>query len=284
MSASDRRKRSTSKSTSARRGTGRQRSREAAGSCSRHLFQNWENAARRLRAARRIALFLDFDGTLAPIRHRPEHVLLPSMIRRVLKRLSRRRDVRIVIISGRRAADVRSRVRIRGVTYIGLHGWERGGRTQSPEAHRFIDRLRREVERRLRGLGEIWVEDKFISFVVHYRRASPPAVRQARESLHDVIAPHGVKLRVMNGAKAWEVLPSEVKGKGEAVLELLKELKTPAFAVYAGDDTTDEEAFRVLLNGLTVRVGAPRRTHAQYELRNVDEVCQFLEKLEAEIS
>jgi trehalose-phosphatase len=270
--------------SSALKSSGTRRLRATSGRSSRHLFENWERVTRRLRAARQIALLLDFDGTLAPICSRPEQVLLPTMTRRVLKRLSRRRNVRVAIISGRRAAEVRSRVRIPGVTYIGLHGWERIGKSQNSEAHRFVDRLRREVEARLRGLGEIWVEDKFISFVVHYRRASPAAVGRARESLREVIAPHRQKLRVMNGKKVWEVLPLEVKGKGEAVLEVLKEIKQPALAVYAGDDTTDEEAFRVLPNGLTVRVGTPRRTHAQYVLRNVDEVCQFLEKLEAEIA
>lgn len=250
---------------------------------SRHLFQNWGKVARRLRAAERIALFLDFDGTLAPICPHPEQVSLAPATRRALKRLARRRGVHVWIISGRRAADVRRHVRVPGIACVGLHGWERGGRLRKSETQRFVQRLRREAEAKLEGLEGVWVEDKFIGFAVHYRRASALAMRKARAAVRQAVAPYASKLRVMEGKKVREILPLEVKGKGEAVRALLGELKGPALAIYAGDDSTDEAAFRALPRGLTVRVGDPRRTHARYKLRDLEEVREFLERLEAEV-
>lgn len=276
------------RSMSQKGGTGRKIARHAPDASgrrgSRHLFQNWGNVARRLRAAGRIALFLDFDGTLAPICPHPEQVSLAPSTRRVLKRLARRRGVHLWIISGRRAAGVRRHVRVPGIACVGLHGWERGARPRKSETQRFVQRLRRDVEAKLEGLDGVWVKDKFIGFAVHYRRASAAAVREARATVREAVAPHSSKLRVMDGKKVWEILPLEVQGKGEAVRALLGELKGPALAIYVGDDTTDEAAFRALPRGLTVRVGVPRRTHARYELRNPDEVREFLERLQAERS
>jgi len=55
---------------------------------------------RRLRAARSVALFLDFDGTLAEIEPHPGQARLPAATRGTLRRLSRR-GVRVCVVSGR---------------------------------------------------------------------------------------------------------------------------------------------------------------------------------------
>jgi trehalose 6-phosphate phosphatase len=261
------------------------RSRRGAAPASRRLFDDWTAVRRRLRAAQRIALFLDFDGTLAPICRRPEEVAIAPPTRRVLKRLARHPRVKVYVISGRRMPDVRRHVRIGGITYLGLHGWERSGeKLKRTKAHRSMQRLRREIQKKLAGLEGIWVQDKFIVFVVHYRRASAAARRQARRLLEAVLQKAASKVRMMEGKKVWEVLPKEVKGKGAAVLDLLRKLPGSPLPVYAGDDTTDEAAFEALPRGITIRVGKPRPTRARYQLRGPGEVRMFLERLEAEIA
>ena len=73
----------------------------------RHLFDSWNHVSRRLRTASTIALFLDFDGTLARIRAHPEDVLVDREMRRILFALSRNPRFRIWVISGRRRAELR---------------------------------------------------------------------------------------------------------------------------------------------------------------------------------
>jgi len=50
--------------------------------------------------------------------------------------------------------------------------------------------------------------------------------------------------------------------------------------VYIGDDTTDEDAFTSLKGkGLTIFVGKPGQTSAQYYLKNYREVQTFLKRI-----
>src|SRR5215469_14437782 len=92
----------------------------------RNLLENWTAVRPRVRNAKMIALFLDFDGTLAPLAAHPGLVQLPAATRHVLRRLSRRQRLRVWVISGRRQADVCERVAIGGVRCLGLYGSENG--------------------------------------------------------------------------------------------------------------------------------------------------------------
>src|SRR3954469_4937270 len=90
----------------------------------RHLFHSWNYVTRRLRSRKTIALFLDFDGTLTPIRPRPEDVWLDDATRGALTMLAQSPRFRVWVVSGRRRADIRSRIKVPGIRYLGLHGWE----------------------------------------------------------------------------------------------------------------------------------------------------------------
>ena len=91
-----------------------------------HLFECWKEIADRLNGAHKIALFLDFDGTLTRIRPQPEEALLSASTRRTLSVLARSPRFRITVISGRKHADIRARIRVPGIRYLGLHGWDKG--------------------------------------------------------------------------------------------------------------------------------------------------------------
>ncbi len=249
---------------------------------SRNLFDRWAEVRLRLAVAPHVALFVDFDGTLAPVHRHPHKVRLEPGVRQLLARLARRPRFTVCIISGRRLADIRRRAAVRGVKYMGLHGWERdgaGGAKADPETMR-------RAKRRIHSLGYppgVWVENKGIGCAVHYRGATETAVRRARAALRDALKPFAGTVRLLRGKKVWEILPGDFAGKGEAAREFLTELQRSALPIFLGDDTTDESAFALLRHGITVRVGPARRTLARFRLRDSGEVRRFLELLAEEI-
>jgi trehalose-phosphatase len=68
----------------------------------------------------RLILFLDFDGTLSPIASRPNQARLRRSVRDTLWELVRLFP--IVVISGRAPKDLRQRVGLQKVCYVGHHG------------------------------------------------------------------------------------------------------------------------------------------------------------------
>ena len=250
----------------------------------KHLFEHWATVRLRVRSARHLAVLLDFDGSLVPLRAHPGQVWLDRVGRQLLGRLACHRRVTLVLISGRRRADLRKRVNVPAARYLGLHGWEHGdGASARPGTRRLMRVARRMLAERLRHLPGIWVEDKGPVFVAHYRGASASTARRARQILRETLDWLEPDLRVLPGKKVWEVLPQELKGKDAAVLRLLEELPQPALSIFVGDDRSDEPAFAALRGELTVCVGRPRRTRAHFRLRNPGEVRSFLERLLAEI-
>lgn len=69
-----------------------------------NAITEWPTIAGRL-TGRRLAVFLDYDGTLTPIVARPELAVLDEAMRDTLRRLSARWPMHIV--SGRAVDDVR---------------------------------------------------------------------------------------------------------------------------------------------------------------------------------
>jgi trehalose-phosphatase len=67
----------------------------------------------------KLALLLDYDGTLAPIAPHPDMAVLPEETKRTLQKLANLPDVHISIISGRNVHNVMEMVGIEGLTYAG---------------------------------------------------------------------------------------------------------------------------------------------------------------------
>ena len=262
----------------------RSRKRPTAKQSTRHLFDCWATVSERVRSAQHLALFLDFDGTLAPFRLQPAAVSLSDSTRRALRRVARHPRVAVYVLSGRLRADVENRVRVAGISYLGLHGWE-GPTTAAPKALApwILRQAKRQLQHGLTGLRGVWIEEKGAIFAVHRRGAPAGAARKASAILRQVMKSFEPYLRVLSGSQAWEVIPQELKGKGATVRALLREMPAATLPVYLGDDTTDESAFGALHRGITVCVGARQPTKARFNLRGPQEVRRFLEKLEREL-
>jgi len=250
----------------------------------RHLFHHWDQVSRRLRSGSKIALFLDFDGTLARLRPRPDQVALDGSVRQALAALARSSRFRVWVISGRRQADVRARIQVPGIRYLGLHGWEGRGGALTDETCRGLTSLLSQIEAALADVAGVWIEDKEYAFAVHYAGARESDTIRARAILGGITEPYLEDFRVQCGKSVWEVLPKELEDKGAAVRQQLALLRGRSPAVYLGDDEVDEPAFAALRDGVTVHVGPPRRSRAQYRLSGVPEVRTFLQRLKAEFA
>ena len=246
---------------------------------------------RALVRGKRLAVFLDYDGTLTPIADRPQDAILSPSMRRRVRALAARCTV--AIVSGRDVDVVRGFVGLEGLVYAGDHGLDivcpDGRSIQRPEAERHLVSLRA-AERSLRAdLGPIEgvvLEAKSYSIAVHYRLVAPEAEPAVKKVVEAAFAEHA-GLRLMQGKKVMEILPAIDWGKGRAVLWLLEalDLDSPdVVPVYVGDDTTDEDAFRAIRGrGIGIVVGGEadgeRATAARYRVGDTDEVARVLAAL-----
>lgn len=237
---------------------------------------------------KRLALFLDYDGTLTPIVKRPEDAVLSASVRVLLESLARRATV--AIVSGRDLADVQDRVGLVDLAYAGSHGFDITGpaglRMQHEEAKLCLPELDRAEATLRKGLDEIegaLVERKRFAIAIHYRLVAEEAVVRIEQTVGKVGDAHP-KLRRKAGKKIFELQPDVDWHKGRAVQWLIDQLglaQEGVLPVYIGDDVTDEDAFEALKGtGLGIRVGAPHEpTKADYLLRDVEELEEFFGRL-----
>lgn len=251
----------------------------------RPLLDDWAAVIARLHKSPFLALFLDFDGTLAPLTADPRKAAMNRVSRLALARLAVNPRVRAWVISGRRQEDLQNLVGPSpGLTLLGVHGADGpGGALVPKEVLARVTEARRELAARLNGTAGVLIEDKGAAFAVHHRAARSADIGRARALLDRVVAEREGALRIVPGDKVWEVLPREVRGKGDAVRREWRLHAPEALPIYIGNDGTDESAFASLAEGITARVGAARPTRARYALRDCAEVARFLERLEEEV-
>jgi trehalose 6-phosphate phosphatase len=186
------------------------------------------------------ALCFDVDGTLAPIVPRPEDARVPDGTRSQLRRLAARYAL-VACVSGRPGEVARAIVGVPELVYVGEHGLE-----LDPEAEAWRERIRSFAA------AAPWpAEEKPLSAAFHYRTA--PDEQAARHELERVEADaRAAGLRTRWGRLVLEVLPPIETTKRTAVAHLLAQGGLHR-ALYAGDDSTDLDAFAAL-DGLEVGV------------------------------
>jgi trehalose 6-phosphate phosphatase len=180
------------------------------------------------------------DGTLAPIVARPELAAVPEETRTELRRLVSRYAL-VACVSGRTGEEAARLVGVSGAVYVGVHGLE-----LAPEAERWRSALRPFASERWP-----WLEDKGLTVAFHWREAQDECdARRTLEAVANRAEAAGLEARW--GRKVLELRPPVEADKGTAVRTLLAE-RGLRRALYAGDDTTDLDAFRGL-DGLEVAV------------------------------
>ncbi|MEP7066545.1 MAG: trehalose-phosphatase [Gemmatimonadota bacterium] len=242
-----------------------------------------------------LVVMLDVDGTLAPIVARPEDAAVSPATREVLRKLVATPDVKVVLVSGRAAADAHGIVGVDGVWTIGNHGFEivspSGELETDPDLadqSAAIAQAARELEPIVAAVTGAKLENKRWTLSVHYRLAARDAVPPLRSEVERIAM--GLRLRMTDGKEIVEVRPVSNIHKGTAVIligQRLHAFDENSSVVFIGDDRTDEDAFRSLRayfpRAVTIRVDdtGESKTAAEVTVRDPAAVHGFLEWLAA---
>jgi trehalose 6-phosphate phosphatase len=239
----------------------------------------------KVKAAPSSALLLDYDGTLAPFqidRHQayPYPGILP-----LLETIQRRRT-NLIIITGRPIHEVQSLLSpLSNVEIWGAHGLD----------HLLADGTRQPVKidpelQNALNQAEQWLEAQDLlphaeiksgGVAVHWRGLSDDHAQALRtqtlQGWSSLSLQEGLKLLQFDGGLELRLNRPD---KGDAVASILGNLSPETPVAFLGDDLTDEDGFRRLVNrGLPILVREEyRETAAQAWLRPPHELIQFLEQ------
>ncbi|MFH5824926.1 trehalose-phosphatase [Georgenia sp. AZ-5] len=258
-----------------------------------HLQEGLDSALRELAAAPTILVGLDFDGVLAPIVLDPATSrMLPESAGAVAD-LAGMPGVEVAVVSGREANDLVALAQVPvGTRVVGSHGAQWGTVVLSPAGELVLEadpveltpeqealraELVRETEAIAAGVPGAWVQVKPAAAVLHTRRAArDDAARLTRAALDGPAARSGVQTVV--GKEVVEMAVLDVT-KGDALVRLRSAVGADA-VLYAGDDTTDEDAFAVLLGDgdVSIKVG-DGETGAAYRVADPEEFSAVLLRL-----
>ncbi|MCS6800642.1 MAG: trehalose-phosphatase [Chloroflexota bacterium] len=239
---------------------------------------------------RPFGLFLNLNGTIAPIAPHPDAAVVLEPARRVLDQLVKELDL-IVVVTGSPVAQARRMVGVPGIIYVGNHGSEGLGEEESG-ASPADSRLWRAAEEAARRLAdpEVFLEAKGQAVAIHFR-----GVRNRRATRKLLLAALHAgaqrrQYRLIEGRCLIELRPAESRDKGDAVAALLTERGIKG-GLYIGDDASDVPAFRAVqrlcaAGGFGIAVGvasdeAPTAVAdaADFLVEDVEGVVRILEWL-----
>jgi trehalose-phosphatase len=235
------------------------------------------------------ALFFDYDGTLTPIVSQPEDAVLGENMRQAIIKLAEKYPV--AVVSGRDLRDIQQLVGLDKLIYAGSHGYHIEGPNslylENEEAQAvlpLLDQLEQQLQQELADeIPGCKIDRKKFAIAVHYRNVGESLVEAVKSEVQHVVDEHE-NLKLGTGKRILEIKPAIDWHKGKAVYWLLDKLNLTVdntIPVYFGDDVTDEDAFRAIIDdGISILVGQhDQPTAAHYRLKDVDELEQFLTQL-----
>jgi len=227
------------------------------------------------------ALCLDVDGTILDLAPRPDAVEVPPWMVPLLRRLFEKLDGAVAFVSGRTIADIDRLFAPLQLPAIGVHGGEirlpDGTLSVDDELAGVLAGAKPLLRRSLAPLRGVMIEDKHSAIALHYRNA-PDRGREVLKIAEMIVGRMGAQFAVLVGKCVVEIRPRHMT-KGAALQRLMEDApfrgRTP---IFAGDDSTDEDAFEVVnrLGGISVRVGPVARTAATCRLSDPDQLRRWL--------
>jgi len=245
--------------------------------------------------------FLDYDGTLAPIKTKPEDAVPSQELLRLLSLLSADPRNYIYIISGRDRKFLQSWI---GELPVGLsaeHGaflkpieQDNGAEWQDVIAGKQLnltwkDAILDTFKRFCDQVPNSFIEAKEYAITLHYRNSAKEVVQPHKKTLleetEDLQSKHS-SLDVRKGKKSLEARVTGIT-KGFIIKEILSmyDRQEIDFVVCVGDDVTDEDMFNQLVretelrNVFTCTVGKKAKTSSTSYLEKQTEVIDALHVL-----
>jgi len=216
------------------------------------------DALGRLATTPRLLVALDFDGTLAPEVDAPQAARALPEATEAIRRLEALADTHVALVSGRDLASLTAVAEVPdSVLMVGSHGVEvriDGHETALTEEELALRAAVSEVvHAAAAGVEGVLVEEKPAGLSLHTRTADAEATATAEAAARAGVAGlEGVTERRGKNVLEFAVRPT---GKDDGVRRL-REATDATAVLYAGDDVTDEDAFRALGDGdLGVKVG-----------------------------
>jgi len=250
----------------------------------RYFFSHFPEISKKISLAKGLVIFLDFDGTLAELTSFPGNAKIKSDIKKNLQHQAQKKNITLAIVSGRALKDLKNKVGLKNIIYSGNHGleWEINNKlffTNLP--HTFIQSIPK-IKQQLRQLAKqfpgAFIEDKKLTIAFHYRRVAAAKQKLVKALAKKILASAAKNktLEIIESKKTLDIRPQANWTKGHVVSHLHKLLGPKSLGIYIGDDVTDEDAFKALKNGLSVRVGKKRKSSAKYFIKNVNQVPKLL--------
>ncbi|KAF2315498.1 hypothetical protein GH714_039951 [Hevea brasiliensis] len=206
-----------------------------------------------MRAAkgRKIAVFLDYDGTLAPIVDNPDLAFMSDEMRSAVREVAKYFPT--AIISGRSREKVKEFVQLSNVYYAGSHGMDimaprRPVKSCDGKYHTIAldKKVRTALREKVMKIQGARIEDNRFCISVHFRQVREEDYGILEKTVKSVLE-HYPEFHL-----SWvmEIRPSIEWDKGHALEYLLDTLglsnSSDVLPVYIGDDRTDEDAFKVI--------------------------------------
>ncbi|KAK9820682.1 hypothetical protein WJX74_005534 [Apatococcus lobatus] len=260
-------------------------------------LQRFSSIAQRARG-KRLAVFLDYDGTLTPIVKNPDEAFMTEQMRDIVRQLAQLFPT--AIISGRGRDKLENFVQLKEMFYAGSHGLDIvGPRDPSNPDEQFafqpaarfestMNSVYNMLNTRLQSIPGASVEHNKFCVSAHFRNCCPESWEGVLAAVQTTVAEHP-ELKFSKGRKVLEIKPQVDWDKGTALTHLLDALglddSSNVLPIYIGDDQTDEDAFRVLRlrsDGLGILVSSKAKpTAATYALQDPVAVSRFLSQLVA---
>jgi trehalose 6-phosphate synthase/phosphatase len=249
-----------------------------------HIKEASDQIRRAIESEEKIALFLDYDGTLREIEVEPSAATPNLAIETLLRRLEQKPNLDITILSGRSETDLAAFFGSFSFRLIAEHGasWRQPGKKswERPDhklKYAWKDKLLPILRVYEQATPGSMVEEKPSAIVWHYRKADEEfgawKANRLTQELSALAANQPIKVR--HGKKMVEVNAADIN-KGAAVARVLEKLPNYGIAICAGDDLTDEGMFELTLPRLlTIKVG-PGLTQARFRIADPAAFRQFL--------